>query len=91
MERIPEVIKKKSTAESKKIQDKDLLVINHKWDKILKEHTPNVENCIKMLEGCDHCSSSLINLINDLLDLAKQEQKTFQFNKKYFDVIQTVK
>ena len=32
----------------------------------------------------------LINLINDLLDLAKEEHLTFQLNKQYFDLIQII-
>jgi signal transduction histidine kinase len=52
---------------------------------------PNITNCVQMLEGCEHSAKSLTNLINDLLDLAKQEQRTFQFYKEYFDLIQTVK
>ena len=32
----------------------------------------------------------LLNLINDLLDLAKQERFTFSFNKQYFNLIETV-
>jgi len=32
----------------------------------------------------------LLNLINDLLDLAKQEKFTFQFDKDYFDLQQAV-
>ena len=44
----------------------------------------------ELLEGCKHSSSMLLNLINDLLDLAKQEKFTFSFNKSYFSLIDTV-
>jgi hypothetical protein len=33
----------------------------------------------------------LNNLINDLLDLAKLESNTFQFNYEYFNILETVK
>ena len=42
---------------------------------------------IDMIETCKHSSFMLINLINDLLDLAKQEKQTFTFHKAYFDLI----
>lgn len=32
----------------------------------------------------------LINLINDLLDLAKEENLTFQLNKEYFDLVEII-
>jgi signal transduction histidine kinase len=32
----------------------------------------------------------LINLINDLLDLAKQEQMTFKLNKTFFNMIEVI-
>jgi len=32
---------------------------------------------LEMVESCKHSSIMLMNLINDLLDLAKQEQLTF--------------
>jgi signal transduction histidine kinase len=32
----------------------------------------------------------LLNLINDLLDLAKQERLTFELNKSYFNLIETI-
>jgi signal transduction histidine kinase len=35
------------------------------------------ENAIDMILSCKHSSTMLLNLINDLLDLAKTEKKTF--------------
>jgi len=32
----------------------------------------------------------LINLIDDLLDLAKEEQLTFTFNKIYFNMLDVI-
>jgi signal transduction histidine kinase len=32
----------------------------------------------------------LLNLINDLMDLAKQQRMTFQLNKSYFNLIDTI-
>mmetsp|Transcript_11879 Transcript_11879/g.18354 ORF Transcript_11879/g.18354 Transcript_11879/m.18354 type:complete len:85 (+) Transcript_11879:2202-2456(+) len=43
-----------------------------------------------MLESCKHSSMMLLNLINDLLDLAKQERQTFQLNKSFFNLTRTV-
>lgn len=31
-----------------------------------------------------------INLINDMMDLAKSEQIKFKFNNQYFDLTQTI-
>jgi signal transduction histidine kinase len=44
----------------------------------------------ELLEACKHSSSMLLNLINDLLDLAKQENLTFELNKSYFNLIGTI-
>lgn len=43
-----------------------------------------------MLKGCELNSEMLINLVNDLLDLATQEKKTFQLNKEYFNLVDSV-
>ena len=44
-----------------------------------------------LLQSCRHSSAMLMNLINDLLDLAKQENLTFEFQKSYFNLVDTVK
>jgi signal transduction histidine kinase len=36
---------------------------------------------VEMINQCKLSSTMLLNLINDLLDLAKQERLTFQLNK----------
>jgi len=43
-----------------------------------------------MIKGCKHSSVMLLNLLDDLLDLAKQEKLTFQLNKSYFNLIDAV-
>jgi signal transduction histidine kinase len=45
----------------------------------------------QMVLQCKHSSGMLLNLINDLLDLAKQERLTFQLNRSYFNLIDTIK
>ena len=43
-----------------------------------------------MVMACQQSSLMLINLINDMLDLAKQENVTFQFSKHYFNLKKSV-
>ena len=45
--------------------------------KEMKEFERNSETAIDVLESCKHGSMMLLNLINDLLDLAKHEKMTF--------------
>jgi signal transduction histidine kinase len=52
-------------------------------DKQLKKITSDLENC-------DFCSTMLLNLINDLLDLAKLEKMKFQLNNSFFDLTKTI-
>lgn len=63
----------KETIKDNYFEEKRLIRLNKKWDNIMKDNqlSDSLSNSIKMLEGCDHSSNSLINLINDLLDLAK--------------------
>jgi len=48
-------------------------------------------NCKELLLSCQHSSIMLLNLINDLLDLAKQEKLTFQLDKAFFSLEDTVR
>jgi len=43
-----------------------------------------------MLSGCKLNSDMLITLVDDLLDLAKEEQLTFQLNKGYFNMVDSI-
>ena len=49
-----------------------------------------MEDSQEMVESSKHSSMMMINLINDLLDLAKQENLSFQFHKSYFNLIEAV-
>ena len=44
-----------------------------------------------MLESCKHSGQMLLTLVNDLLDLAKQDAMTFQFNQCFFNLLKTIK
>jgi len=44
-----------------------------------------------MMQTCRHSSMMLLNLLHDLLDLAKHEKLTFQLDKAYFNLIDAVK
>jgi len=45
----------------------------------------------KLLEMSVFSTTMQINLINDLLDLAKLEKNTFTFNFEFFSIIETIK
>jgi len=43
-----------------------------------------------MIENCKYSSMMLLNLINDILDLAKHEKFVFALQNSYFNLIETV-
>lgn len=73
--------------------DEQVLQLDHTWEKLnftfQKKKTKikeELDESSAMLRGCKLNSTMLINLINDLLDLATQENKSFKLNKKYFNL-----
>ena len=46
---------------------------------------------INFIESCKYSSTMLLNLINDMMDLAKTEKMTFELNNEFFDLTKTVK
>ena len=50
-----------------------------------------IKDSHEMIENCRHTSMMLLNLTNDLMDLAKQENLTFKLQKSYFNLINTIK
>ena len=51
----------------------------------------DLDAVINSLENCGYCSTMLLNLINDLMDLAKLEKMKFSLNNEYFDLTKTIK
>ena len=45
---------------------------------------------LEQLENCKYCSNMLLNLINDLMDLAKLEKMKFELNNEFFDLTSTI-
>ena len=64
--------------------------IQQRFDQVLSVSKQKQNDCFQMLEACKHSSKTLINLINDLLDHAKQEKQTFQFFKQYSNLANIV-
>ena len=58
-------------------------------DEILNE-SKNIDEIVDQLENCGCCSTMLINLINDLMDLAKIDRIKFSLNNSYFDLENTI-
>ena len=58
--------------------------------KLQETSESHFEESEHMLKSCHHSSLMLLNLINDLLDLAKQEKLTFQLNNNFFSLIDAV-
>jgi len=51
----------------------------------------NLKEAIDFLENSLYCSTMLLNLINDLMDLAKLEKMKFELNNEFFDLTKTIK
>lgn len=60
------------------------------YNNALKQKNEHAQQSIELVETCKYSSMMVLNLINDLLDLAKYENQTFQLHKKYFDLASTV-
>jgi hypothetical protein len=45
-----------------------------------------LEESIQMQKNCKYSSKMLINLINDMMDLAKSEKMKFDLNNSFFDL-----
>lgn len=50
-----------------------------------------LDEIVNSLENCGYCSTMLLNLINDLMDLAKLEKMKFSLNKSFFDLTKTIR
>jgi len=46
----------------------------------------NIKNSIGTLKSCKYNSMMLLNLINDMLDLAKSEKMKFDLHNTFFDL-----
>lgn len=60
---------------------------------ILKEviESEYLQEIEQFIESIQFSATTISNLVNDLLDLAKMESNNFQFNEKYFDLITSLK
>jgi signal transduction histidine kinase len=45
---------------------------------------------MRLQQNCKYNSKMLINLINDMMDLAKSERMKFELNNSFFDLQQLV-
>jgi signal transduction histidine kinase len=43
-----------------------------------------------MLQNIEYSSKMQINLVNDMMDLAKMKENKFEFNEKYFNLLELV-
>ena len=55
------------------------------------EDSEQIDEIVSSLENCGYCSTMLLNLINDLMDLAKLEKMKFSLNNSFFDLTKTIK
>jgi signal transduction histidine kinase len=56
----------------------------------MNEFKEYLDLSISSLENCKYCSVMLLNLINDMMDLAKSEKMKFQLNYEFFDLTSTI-
>jgi signal transduction histidine kinase len=54
------------------------------------QDSQEIDEIVSSLENCGHCSTMLLNLINDLMDLAKLEKMKFSLNNCFFDLTKTI-
>lgn len=57
----------------------------------MQEFNEDLNTTIGNLENCKFCSVMLLNLINDMMDLAKSEKMKFELNCEFFDLTSTIK
>ena len=50
----------------------------------------SLELSVGMLQNAKYCSTMLLNLINDMMDLAKSEKMKFELNCEFFDLTKTI-
>jgi hypothetical protein len=58
--------------------------------KFLEDLIQNLESSTNSLQNCKYCSVMLLNLINDMMDLAKTEKMKFELNCEFFDLTKTI-
>ena len=58
--------------------------------RLLEDLIENMESCTSSLQNCKYQSVMLLNLINDMMDLAKSEKMKFELNCEYFDLTKTI-
>ncbi len=56
----------------------------------MQEYIQDLSSTIGNLENCKFSSVMLLNLINDMMDLAKSEKMKFELNSEFFDLTNTI-